>query len=309
MLGIRNIASYIPDTRVLNIARKEQFGIDEDFIRNKIGVESVSVKSASEETSDLCIRAFQNLLQKTDLDAGLIDVIVVVTQNPDANIPHTSAIVHGKLGLKEQCACFDVSLGCSGYVYGLSVIQSFMREHGFQQGLLFTADPYSKIIDQNDKNTSLLFGDAATVTLITDTPVFTTGKFSFGTLGKDFKELACTADGKLYMNGRAVFNFTVKYVPDDILLVTRKNGLRIEDIDRFVLHQGSKYIIDTITRKLELDKSKVEFDMYGYGNTVSSSIPIILEKGMTRKADRNILICGFGVGLSWASTILTRVEA
>src|SRR3990172_238937 len=123
MLGIKNIASYIPDTKILNSARKEQFGIDEDFIRNKIGVESVSVKSASEETSDLCIRAFQNLLQKTDLDAGAVDVIVVVTQNPDLSIPHTSAIVHGKLGLKEQCACFDVSLGCSGYVYGLSIIQ------------------------------------------------------------------------------------------------------------------------------------------------------------------------------------------
>src|SRR3546814_2884839 len=112
-----------------------------------------------------------------------IQVLVVVTQNPDNNLPHVAAQVHGKAALPEQCAAFDVSLGCSGYVYGLSIITSFMAVNGFERGVLITADPYSKIVDKNDKNTRLLFGDAATATLISNEPLLVAGPFSFGTTG------------------------------------------------------------------------------------------------------------------------------
>ncbi len=304
MLGIKNIASYLPQMKISNYDKKEKFELDDDFIENKIGVKAHALKEKDEKASDLCVKAFENLLEKENIDITKIDCCIVVTQNPDFNIPHTSAIVHGKLELSNNCACFDISLGCSGYVYGLSNIISFMKSNGLKNGLLFTADPYSEIIDKEDKNTFLIFGDGATVTYISEDALLVPKKFSFGTNGKDYQELICK--DSLYMNGRAVFNFTATTIPKHILELLEKNSLEDKDIDKYILHQGSKYIVDTIRKRLKVDEFKVSFDMYDYGNTVSSSIPIILEKEMLNTNNRRFLISGFGVGLSWASAIIER---
>ncbi len=304
MLGIKNIASYLPQRKISNYDKKEQFELDDDFIENKIGVKAHALKEKDEKASDLCVKAFENLLEKENIDITKIDCCIVVTQNPDFNIPHTSAIVHGKLELPNDCACFDISLGCSGYVYGLSNIISFMKNNDLKNGLLFTADPYSEVVDVEDKNTALLFGDGATVSYITEEGIYIPKSFSFGTSGKDYKELMC--EDKLYMNGRAVFNFTATVVPRHISKLLEKNSLKDDDIDKYILHQGSKYIVDTIRKRLKIDESKVPFDMYEYGNTVSSSIPIILEKEMKIDINRRFVISGFGVGLSWASAILEK---
>jgi 3-oxoacyl-[acyl-carrier-protein] synthase III len=304
-LGLESIASYIPAGRISNYARKEQFDIDFRFIDEKIGVREIAVMDSREQTSDLCVRAFGNLQNEIPLDKRDIDVLAVVTQNPDTNVPHVSAIVHGKLDLPVRCACFDISLGCSGFVYGLSIVQSFMKENGFTRGLLFTADPYSKIIDPHDKNTALLFGDAATVTLISRTPVFILDRVTFGTVGQEYGELM-TVGNRLSMNGRAVFNFIMKHIPEDISLLLKGSNLGLDDVDRFVFHQGSKFVVDSLAKRLSIDRRKVAFDIYGYGNTVSSSIPIILEKEIGNIHNKKILISGFGGGLSWSSGILER---
>ncbi|MBE0515336.1 ketoacyl-ACP synthase III [Sulfurimonas sp.] len=305
MLGIKEIASYIPDKKISNYDKKEQFELDDDFIENKIGVKTHSIKEQGEKASDLCVKAFENLIQKIGLNKETIDCCVVVTQNPDYNIPHTSAIVHGKLELSQDCACFDISLGCSGYVYGLSNIISFMKSNGLKNGLLFTADPYSEIVDSEDKNTALLFGDGATVTYISEAGIYMPKGFSFGTNGEHYKELLCK--DKLYMNGRAVFNFTATTIPKHIQQLLEKNGLEDKDVDKYVLHQGSKYIVDTIRKRLKIDENKVPFDMYEYGNTISSSIPIILEKEMKNSDNKRFVISGFGVGLSWGSAIIEKI--
>ncbi|TKI71032.1 ketoacyl-ACP synthase III [Sulfurimonas crateris] len=305
MLGIKQIASYLPDNKISNYDKKEKFELDDDFIENKIGVKFHALKEKEEKASDLCVKAFTNLTQKLSINKDEIDCCVVVTQNPDFNIPHTSAIVHGKLELPQNCACFDISLGCSGYVYGLSNIISFMKNNNLKNGLLFTADPYSDIIDNEDKNTALLFGDGATVTYINEDGTFVPKDFSFGTNGKDYRELLC--EEKLYMNGRAVFNFAATTIPKHIEALLHKNNLENSDIDKYVLHQGSKYIVDTIRKRLKVDESKVPFDMHEYGNTVSSSIPIILEKEIIKEENRRFLISGFGVGLSWGSAIIEKV--
>ncbi|AJI56788.1 hypothetical protein LA02_1157 [Francisella philomiragia] len=304
MLGITDIASYLPDNKLSNYDKKDKFDIDDDFIEQKIGVKSYSVKEEGHKTSDLCVKAFNNLERKKSIDKSKIDCCIVVTQNPDYNIPHTSAVVHSKLNLPNNCACFDISLGCSGYVYGLSNIISFMKNNSLKNGLLFTADPYSEIVDQNDKNTALLFGDAATVTYISEDSVLELKDILFGTDGSNYKELICE-NGKLYMNGRAVFTFTATMIPKHISQLLGKNNFADKDIDKYVLHQGSKYIVDTIRKRLKVNASKVIFDMYDYGNTVSSSIPIILEKELSKNSNR-FVISGFGVGLSWASAILER---
>ena len=305
MLGIEEIGVYIPTEKTSNYQRKEQFGIDDHFIEKKIGIKQVAVKAADEDTSDLCLMAFEALCAKQAIDRSEIEAVVVVTQNPDQNIPHVSAMVHGALELPAQCACFDISLGCSGFVYALSVFQAFMAANGMKKGLLFTADPYSKVIDPNDKNTALLFGDAAAVTLISDTPRLVSGKFTFGTLGSEHQKLMCN-DGILFMNGRAVFNFAAKTIPTDIQLMAEKNAVALEDIDRFLFHQGSKIIVNTIADKLGIPRSKAPFRIYDYGNTISSTLPILLAEELDGDA-KTFAICGFGVGLSWASGLLTRL--
>ncbi|KQW22304.1 3-oxoacyl-ACP synthase [Afipia sp. Root123D2] len=307
MLGIEEIASYLPPLRMSNFERKDQFAIDDHFIEKKIGFLAVSRMEADDTTSTLCEKAYARLADKIAIDKNGLQAVIVVTQNPDTNIPHVSAILHGRLGLPEQCACFDVSLGCSGYVHGLSIALSFMMANGMSRGLLFTADPYSKIIDNDDKSTALLFGDGATVTLLSDTPTFVPGQFSFGTIGQESAELRVSYDA-LYMNGRAIFNFAARHIPRDVKLVLAANGLEIGDIDSFVFHQGSRYIVEAIANSLGVPKLKVPFGAAEYGNTVSSSVPMILENEMLA-IDKNLIFAsGFGVGLSWASTILTRTR-
>ncbi|QIR75448.1 ketoacyl-ACP synthase III [Sulfurospirillum diekertiae] len=302
MLGIQEIASYLPEKKISNYDKKKQFALEDDFIENKIGVRRHGIKEDYQKASDLCVEAYSKLINKLAIKKEEIDCCIVVTQNPDYKIPHTSAIVHGKLELSSQCACFDVSLGCSGYVYGLSIIMSFMKSNQLKKGILFTADPYSEIVDIEDKNTCLLFGDAASVTYITEEGKLIPKDFSFGTSGKDYKELLCK--DKLFMNGRAVFNFTATIVPNHIREFLKKNLLQETDIDQYIFHQGSKYIVDTIRKRLQIIEDKVPFDIYDYGNTISSSIPIILEKEIYKNKSKTIVISGFGVGLSWASAIL-----
>lgn len=309
MTGIVSIGSYVPAGRESNYAKKAQFEIDDEFIHDKLGVEEVSRKAPDEETSDMCVKAHADLEARLGRRLGAVDCLVVCTQNPDgAGLPHTSAIVHGKLGLPQECACFDVALGCSGYVYGLSILKSFMRDNGMSSGLLFTADPYSKIIDPQDKNTVLLFGDAATATLLQadgGPGAWVPGPFRFGTCGKDGGALV-NRNGTLHMNGRAVFNFSATVVPPQVGALLKDAGLGAADIDLYLFHQGSKFIVDHLVKRLGLPPVKVPINLARQGNTVSSSLPLLLQDRLDDARLSRLLLSGFGVGLSWASCLLTR---
>ncbi|WBE26212.1 ketoacyl-ACP synthase III [Denitrificimonas caeni] len=307
MIGIRSIASYIPEGRIDNIAQAQSFGRDEEFVHNKLGTTTLSVKADHEETSDLCVRAVQNLLAKNpQLKLEDVQALVVVTQNGDAEgLPHTSAIAQHKLGLPTQAACFDVSLGCSGYVYGLYVLKGFMQAAGLKNAILVTADPYSKIMDRADRMTTLLFGDAATATWLGPDPVWELGPARFGGDGAGAEYLA-VKDGCFHMNGRQVFNFaSLKIIPhmQDVL---DELDMSLDDVDAFCLHQGSGAIVDAIAKRLGDNGSKVIKDMFGAGNTVSSSIPMLLEHYGFDGKWNNTLLSGFGVGLSWGSALLVR---
>lgn len=302
-VGISEIGFYIPDNFISNEEQIAKFGLDELFINQKIGTTKLSRKFLQQDTSDLCVKAFEELESRVMINRETIDCLVVVTQNPDGDgLPHTSAIVHAKLNLKTSCAVFDISLGCSGYVYSLSIIKSFMESNNLKNGLLFTCDPYSKIIDINDKNTSMLFGDAATVTMMNTKPKLLLDKFIFATSGIEADSLICN-HGVLTMNGRAVFNFCATEVPKQIkdIINNYNNGI---EADIYLLHQGSKYIIDTIARKLNLNNDKTPCNLEGVGNTVSSSIPLLLKNYINNSQIKTIVLSGFGVGLSWASCIL-----
>ncbi len=310
MIAITAVAGYIPEGRLDSAERFEDFAINQTFLDTKIGVRKVARKDAGEETSDLCVRAYEALCAKHDVDAESIDCIVVCTQNPDGGgIPHVSAITHGKLGLPKTCAGFDISLGCSGFVYGLSVAGAFMQANGLRNGLFFTADPYSKIVDPNDKNTCLLFGDGAAVTLLQETDDaphgWTPSAFSFFSDGARGNALMVETD-TLHMNGRAVFTFSATEAPKLIDATLEKAGMSRGDADLYLLHQGSKYIVDTIRDRLELAPEKVPSNLAKAGNTVSSSIPLLLAEHMDNDDVSRIVLCGFGVGLSAASCVIPR---
>jgi 3-oxoacyl-[acyl-carrier-protein] synthase-3 len=311
MIGIVEIGTYVPQQFESNLDKLEKFNIDEGFIERKIGVYQISRKAADQETSDLCVEAFQRLREKSGVEADEIDCAVVCTQNPDgAGLPHTAAILHGLLELPAHCACFDISLGCSGFVYTLSIVKSFMEANGLRTGIIFTADPYSKIIDPDDKNTVLLFGDGAAATLLRDdsvatSPLFVPVRFGFHTDGSLAPAL-CNHGGELRMNGRAVFTYSAVAVPREITRLIQDADLIFEDFDYFLLHQGSKYIVDTVSKRLDLPADKVPEDLRSHGNTVSSTIPMLLEHRIHDEQAKRLLLCGFGVGLSTASCVLER---
>lgn len=307
MIGIEAIATYLPRESVNVLDQAGRYGVDEAFILGKTGMVSLARKDSDEETSDLCVNAYRSLQRSVGFNDDEIGCLIVCTQNPDGSgLPHTSAIVHGKLGLKSSCASFDISLGCSGYVYGLNVAQAFMEANGITRGVLLTSDPYSKILNADDKNTSLLFGDGAAATLIGTSPVWVLGKCIFGTDGSGASGIMVDPSSRmLSMNGRAVYTFSATVVPGAIREVAALNQIPLDNVDLFALHQGSRYIVETIRDRLGQPESKVPFSAARYGNLVSSSIPFVLADHIHQNVSR-IVIAGFGVGLSWAAGILSR---
>lgn len=308
MIGIKSIASYVPSAGIDNYAQGARFGKDESFILGKIGSAFLPRKADEQETSDLCVEAVRTLFANhPELKPEAIDAVIVVTQNGDEEgLPHTAAIVQDKLGLPTHVAAFDISLGCSGYVYGIYAMKGFMEATGLKNGLLITADPYSKIVDPEDRNTTMLFGDAATVTWMGEAPVWALGKSKFGTDGSGAPHLK-VSDGTFFMNGRQVFNFALVKVPAHLHELLDDSGLTAADIDAYCIHQGSAAIVDAVARRFEEgEPEKFVKDMVETGNTVSSSIPLLLEKHAGDSSWQRVAISGFGVGLSWGSALLYR---
>lgn len=306
MIGIEDIGVFIPPGREDNLSKAGRFDLAPGFIEEKIGAVSLARKAPEQKASDLCIEAFQELVRrKPALRKKNIDFLSVVTQNGDFSLPQTSAVLHGKLGLPEYCASFDLSLGCSGYPYALHTAKSFMEANGLKRGLLFTADPYSEIINAREKNTSLLFGDAATVTLLGEDAVWDTGKGVFQTHGEKYETLI-NRGARLEMNGRAVFNFVMLHIPGALERCIQLNELTENDIDLYALHQASRFIVGNLVKRMDLNPDKVPFNIVEIGNTISSSIPILLQEYLADVTKKTILVSGFGVGLSAATTILRR---
>ena len=309
MIGIENIGIYIPQNRQKNSLKSYQGDtVDLDFLQNKVGFVSTARKETGEDTADMCQRAFQDLLDRMEnLPLEEIDCLCVCTQNGEYRMPHTSAILQDRLSLRGTCAAFDISLACSGYVYGLNLLQNFMETNGFSRGLLFTCDPYSKIMDAEDKNTDLLFGDAATVTLLSEKGKLILGRSTYYTKGRSY-DVAIKRDGEyLSVDSRGIFNFVLREGMDTIQRCMEKNQLHEADVDIYLFHQATKYVLDQLARRLRINSAKVPFKAQEYGNTISSSLPILLQDYLEDDELQTFLLCGFGAGLSAAATVLKRV--
>lgn len=326
-MSIEAVCSALPSVvhTVSDIA--DQTGGDASFIRDKVGLNKRHVLGDGETGVSLSVEACKSLFQEGALQSSEVDLLVFVTQNPDRRLPQNSAVLAGQLGLSANLAAFDISLGCSGFVYALSIVEAFLAATGRDNALLVTCDPYSRIIAREDLSTNAIFGDAATVTWISREGRRTrSGVFDFGTDGAAGNAIRVDAGGaaaplvndqsgvtrysrddlRLKMDGRSVFNFVLSRIPESITNCLRSNGLGLGDIDHFAFHQGSKYMLDMLTRKMGIPEHKVLINMTEYGNTVSSTIPLLLERLLKRDdlAGQKVLICGFGVGLSWSTTVL-----
>lgn len=309
MIGIHAIGTYVPSIKLDNFQQGRRFGHDETFVKSKIGAERLPQIPQEMDTSDMAVRAVRSLANTHDLDLSLVEALVVVTQNGDGEgLPHTSAVVQHKLGLDSKVAAFDLSLGCSGYVYGLSVLRGLMEVQGMRNAILVTADPYSKIIERDDRVTSLLFGDAASATWLSNCGLWKFGRGLFETDGGGATNLI-VREGKLNMNGRQVFNFASKTVPRQIRECLNFYGFDENEIDAYCMHQGSKSIVEVVASRFPDVKDRFVCDIRNTGNTVSSSIPLLLPDIMSNEKINKILVSGFGVGLSYATNILIKEKA
>lgn len=297
MINIIQIKSYVPSKKI-DTYLKYNKKIDKKFLLKKIGTSKVSrINKKKDDVVSMCVKAFRKIDKKK---LKKIKALVLCTQNPEFNgLPHNSALIQSKLKkitkyIDNDIACLDISHGCSGYIYSLKTIENYLKEG--ELGLIFTCDPYSKIIKSGDYNTELLFGDASSVSLVKKSKNINSS-FYFYTDGNLSKSLI-NNKGELYMDGRNILNFCMEKVPYVVDKILKKNKIKINEINKFFFHQGSKYIINSLRKKLNISDAKMPLNILNVGNTVSSSIPMIIEKFGLKKVKKPYLICGFGVGLS-----------
>ena len=305
---IRSIGLYLPEQRASNYEKAKRVGFEREFLENKLGVVSRSVMNAGETTSDLAIRAFDALDQRTDLPRDDIQLLAVVTQHPEFKVPHTAAIVHNRLKLSKGCMTFDISQGCAGYTHAVTIITGLMETAKLDHAVLITSDPYSDKIADDDRDVSLLFGDASTATYFTRTGSgYRLVDSNFGTLPDSYRCLMYR--DHLEMDGGAVFKHAVQEAPPSMKTLLQRNELEVTDIDLFLLHQGSKYLVEYVSRKMGVPLEKAPFEAGQYGNTVSSSIPLMLQKHVDAGEFERIVLSGFGVGFTWGNNVLQRSKA
>lgn len=322
-----DFASAFPRRVVTSAEIAEWTGSDETFIRDKVGIHSRHFLSPDETPLDLARAAAEAGLAKAGITARDLDWLIFVTQNPDFRMPQSSALLAEALGARSNLAAFDLSLGCSGWVYALSLADSFAAREGFGAGIIVTCDPYSRGMTRTDKSTIVVFGDGAAATVFRAGGGATIGKGVYGTDGAGGMGLSVHAGGgrsplvsidmdenareivpdhyRIQMDGRAILDFMQTRVPDSVAECVLRNNITMADVDKFVFHQASKYMVELIIRRMGLDAGKVPVEIANTGNTVSSTIPITLERlGDRGQLHGNCVVCGFGVGLSWAVNVL-----
>ena len=320
---IRAIASYLP-AQIENNAEI----VDARFIK-KIGVKSRHIVT-NESAGDLALKAAEKLFAEYDIDRHETDFILLCTQHPDYQMPHTAAQIQDRLGLKKSIGTMDIALGCSGYVYGLAVAKSFI-ETGLAKKILFlTSSVYTKYINVKDTSTRPLFGDGATATWLEGGDSESLRAFVFGTDGsrydkliipvggsknppRDNPEVFSTDDQKNYrstyevfMDGMAITYFTLREIPKLVDDVVIKANLTRADLDYCIFHQANKFMMTYLRDKAGLNDVPFHNDITSTGNIVSGSVPLAIEQVIknTGAANlKNVMLAGFGVGLSWAGCI------
>lgn len=306
---IQAVASALPSHCYDSKTVAAWCGSDERFLREKVGIDSRCFMGKDESEIDLAVLACEKLFaQRPDLARGRIGLCICVGQVRTRLIPHTSALLQHRLELPKNSACFDLGLACSGYIYALTLAKGFMESTKTEHALLVTCDPYSKIIGRNNRDTVPLFGDAATATWLSlsEDAGLEVRNTDLGTDGGGATYLECFSHGRetdLHMDGKGIFNFAVREVPQSVKRCLLLNGKEERDIDYFLFHQANAFIVQKLYTIMNLPPEKCPVRMQNVANTVSSSIPLLLEEFLPRfTAGQQIIMSGFGGGLSWGTT-------
>lgn len=270
----------------------------------KTGIKKLYLSSENEDVLNLSIKSCKKTLK--NFNKNKIDCVIVVTQTAKKKLPSVSCMIQDQLNLKKNIIAFDIGLGCSGFVYGLSIINSLISSNTVKTVLLICADTYNKFLDDQNRTCKTIFSDAASSCIIQKIDSNKKVKFSFLTDGSGATDLM-ENNNNIEMKGSNIFHFTTKNIPILFNEILKKNNLNKKNIDYFIFHQASKLVIDKLTEILKLDENKVFKNYDKVGNTVSSSIPIALQslkKNNKIKKNQKIMLVGFGVGLSAAACII-----
>ena len=316
----RNLTSKTKDLEAINL------------IIDKVGIDRKFAAEKKEFSTDLAVEAATKILNKNPELRNDIDFIIFCTQSPEHILPSGSGFIQKSLFPEKFIGAIDVSLGCSGFVYCLSIAQSLIQSCAAKKILLLTADTYSKYISSENTSVRAIFGDGASATVIqaSDTQEVSNYQFDYGTDGRGIYDLIVPGiglkstsqikneivrpqflekikDRELYMNGPKIFSFGLKAVPITIRETLKKNKITMDDIDIFILHQANKFMLNSIRKKLDISEDRFYIGLSDRGNTTSSTIPIAMHDAIKEKIvkkNMKVLICGFGVGLSWATSVI-----
>lgn len=305
-VGFLSIAKYVPEKIVTNQDLEKVMDTSDEWIRTRTGIEQRHL-AETEETSDLAYEAAKQAIEKAGISPEKIDLIIVSTVTQDQNFPSVACQIQERLGIS-GCGAFDISAACSGFIYATTIAKQFIESNNHEYILVVGAEKLSKIVDWEDRNTAILFGDGACAAVI--------GRVSEGRgilaheLGADGtggKHLYLSQENFVQMNGREVFKFAVRQMGESAINVLEKAGYQKEDVDYLVPHQANMRIMEAARERLDLPEEKMSKTIHKYGNTSAASIGISLVDDVAEgriKDDDLIVLVGFGGGLTWGSLLV-----
>ena len=332
-VALSGLSSAVPENRVDVGHLAERFGsVEAQRISESIGIRSRPIAPEGLCASDLCYAAAENLIEHLGWERSSIEAVIFVSQTPDHQLPATACFLQNRLGLPSSCLAFDVNLGCSGYVYGISVASQFISTGSIQRALVLVGDTISQLVSDQDKSASPLFGDAGTATALEyqkNAPAMT---FTLGTDGRGAEHLIVPVgmhrqgrqgatsvrteveDGsllsrkKLFMDGAQVFSFTLGKIPKLVRSALNAADWTMDEVDAVVMHQANAFMLKHLAKRLKIPSEKFVLTMENFGNTSCASIPLAINTSLANQVSQQplqLLLVGFGVGWSWGAMTLT----
>lgn len=305
--GIIGIGKYVPEKAVTNKDFEKILDTSDEWIRSRTGIENRFIAAEGEETSDLALKAAQQAIENAGITADQIGLIIVSTATQDQNFPSVACQIQERLGIS-GCGAFDISAACSGFIYATTVAKQFIETNTYDYILVVGAEKLSKIVDWEDRNTAILFGDGACAAIIGKV---SEGRgilaFELGADGTGGKHLYLNQQDHISMNGREVFKFAVRQMGESAVSALEKAGLTKEDCDYLVPHQANIRIMEAARERLGLPEEKMSKTIQKYGNTSAASIGISIVDDLAEgkiKDDDIVVLVGFGGGLTWGALAL-----
>ena len=333
-IGISALSAAVPK-RVINNYEYTEFFPKDDVkkVVDKVGIYERRFADENTCSSDLCFAAAEKLIADNGIDKNEIDLLVFISQTPDYRMPATSIILQNRLGLPTSTIAFDINLGCSAFIYGMGVVFSIMQNGCLRKALILDGETRSKVYNPKDRRTAFLFGDGGVAALVERNDKFGESWFSFNSDGsredlikipaggyrhmssvETVKEKVVDEYGNIrsdengYMNGADVFNFVIKEIPKDLKGLLAYADKTPADLDYILFHQANNFINSYLAKKLKLDTTKIPSTVEKFGNTSSVSVPLTIVSELKDKLEgkHTLLLSAFGVGMTWASGIITR---